>query len=97
MDRRFNRARYDADQAVAAFAARLKDAVDQDTVRKDLARVVQVALEPAHVSVWTSLDGWSNPARLASPVEPDSGPGGGGQVGPPELSGPARSQLPKSF
>jgi hypothetical protein len=54
VDRRFNRARYDADQTVAAFAARLKDAVDLDTVREDLARVVQTALEPAHVSVWTT-------------------------------------------
>ena len=54
MDQRFNRARYDADQTVAAFAARLKDAVDLDAVREDLARVVQAALEPAHVSVWTS-------------------------------------------
>ena len=54
VDRRFNRARYDADQTVAAFAARLKDAVDLDTVREDLTRVVQAALEPAHVSVWTS-------------------------------------------
>jgi phosphoglucomutase len=53
VDRRFNRARYDADQTVAAFAAQLKDAVDLDTVREDLARVVQRALEPAHVSVWT--------------------------------------------
>jgi hypothetical protein len=54
VDRRFNRARYDADQTVAAFAARLKDAVDLDSVRDDLARVVHQALEPAHVSVWTS-------------------------------------------
>jgi hypothetical protein len=54
VDRRFNRARYDADQMVAAFAARLKDAVDLDSVRDDLAGVVNRALEPAHVSVWTS-------------------------------------------
>ena len=54
VDRRFNRARYDADQTVAAFAARLKDAVDLDSVRDDLAGVVQQALEPAHLSLWIS-------------------------------------------
>jgi hypothetical protein len=54
VDRRFNRARYDAEATVAAFAARLKDAVDLDTVRDDLAQVVHAALQPAHVSVWTS-------------------------------------------
>jgi hypothetical protein len=54
VDRRFNRVRYDADQTVAAFAARLKDAVDLDAVQADLASVVQRALEPAHVSVWIS-------------------------------------------
>jgi hypothetical protein len=54
VDRRFNRARYDADQTVAAFAARLKDAVDLAAVRHDLAGVVHQALEPAHVSVWIS-------------------------------------------
>jgi hypothetical protein len=54
VDRRFNRARYDADQIVAAFAARLQDAVDLDSVRDDLTRVVQQALEPAHISVWVS-------------------------------------------
>jgi len=54
VDRRFNRARYDAGQTVAAFAARLKDAVDLDAVRDDLASVVHQALEPAHVSLWIS-------------------------------------------
>ncbi|HEX2823202.1 MAG TPA: hypothetical protein VHO07_24015 [Streptosporangiaceae bacterium] len=52
VDRRFNRARYDADRTVAAFAAGLKDAVDLDSVRDDLASVVGKALEPVHVSVW---------------------------------------------
>ena len=54
VDRRFNRARYDADQTVAAFAARLKDAVNLDSIRDDLTGVVHQALEPAHVSVWIS-------------------------------------------
>jgi hypothetical protein len=57
VDRRFNRARYNADQTVAAFAARLKDAVDLDSVRDDIAGVVNQALEPAHISVWISPRG----------------------------------------
>jgi hypothetical protein len=54
VDQRFNRARYDADKTVAAFAARLQDAVDLDRVRDDLASVVRKTLEPAQVSVWIS-------------------------------------------
>jgi hypothetical protein len=52
VDRRFNRARYDAERMVAAFAARLQDAVDPRAVRADLTGVIHTALEPAHVSVW---------------------------------------------
>ena len=54
VDRRFNRARYDADQTVAAFAARLQDGVHLDSIQDDLASAVHQALEPAHVSVWVS-------------------------------------------
>jgi hypothetical protein len=54
VDRRFNRVRYDGDRMVEAFAARLKDAVDLETVRTDLVGVVSQALEPAHASVWIS-------------------------------------------
>jgi hypothetical protein len=57
VDRRFNRVRYDADQAVAAFAARLRDAVDLDPVRTDLVAVVNSAVEPAHISVWIAGGG----------------------------------------
>jgi hypothetical protein len=52
VDRRFNRTRYDADRTLTAFAARLKDAVDQDAVRADLLGVVQRSLEPTHAAVW---------------------------------------------
>jgi hypothetical protein len=38
----------------SAFVVRLKDAVDLDSVRDDLAVVVSRALEPAHISVWIS-------------------------------------------
>src|SRR5579864_2295150 len=52
VDRRFNRARYDAERMVTAFAARLQDTVNPDAVRADLVGVVHTALEPTHVSVW---------------------------------------------
>ena len=53
VDRRFNRVRYDADQTIAAFAARLRGTVELDAVRSDLLAVVNTAVEPAHISVWT--------------------------------------------
>ena len=54
VDHRFNRARYDAERLVTAFAARLQDAVDTNAVEDDLTGVVHNALTPAHVSVWLS-------------------------------------------
>jgi hypothetical protein len=52
VDRRFNRARYDAEVTIAAFTARLRDAVDLETVQTELLEVVNRAVEPAHASVW---------------------------------------------
>ncbi len=52
VDRRFNRARYDADATIATFTARLRDAVDLETVRSELLEVVNRAVEPTHASVW---------------------------------------------
>ena len=51
VDRRFNRARYDADQTVAAFAARLKDAVELRRAGRPGQRGAR-ALEPARILVW---------------------------------------------
>jgi MFS family permease len=52
VDRRFNRAHYDAEATVAAFGLRLRDAVDVDSVLDELAAAAGGSLEPAHVSVW---------------------------------------------
>jgi MFS family permease len=57
VDRRFNRTRYDGDQVIAAFAARLQDAVDIDTVRAALIGAAYQALEPEHASVWVGQHG----------------------------------------
>jgi hypothetical protein len=52
VDRRFNRAHYDAEATVAAFTARLRDAVEIDAVRADLLDAVNRAVQPTQASVW---------------------------------------------
>jgi hypothetical protein len=52
VDRRFNRARYDAEAIIAAFTLRLRDAVDLDTVRSELLDSVNTAVQPTHLSAW---------------------------------------------
>jgi hypothetical protein len=52
VDRRFNRARYDAEATVQAFTAHLRGAIDLDTVQAGLVDAVNRAVEPASVSVW---------------------------------------------
>ena len=52
VDRRFNRARYDAEATTAAFTARLRDAVEIDAIRADLLDAVNRAVQPSHASVW---------------------------------------------
>jgi len=52
VDMRFNRARYDADQTVAEFSARLRNEVDIATLARDLDATVQGAVKPASVELW---------------------------------------------
>ena len=52
VDRRFNRARYDAARTVDMFAARLRDEVDVDIVHGELLGVASRAVQPTTVSLW---------------------------------------------
>jgi hypothetical protein len=52
VDRRFNRARFDADAIVAAFGAQLRDAIDLDSVQTRLVDAVERTLAPDHASLW---------------------------------------------
>jgi len=54
VDRRFNRAHYDAEATVAAFAGRLRGSVDLASIQEELAAAVGQAFEPTHVSVWVT-------------------------------------------
>jgi hypothetical protein len=53
VDRRFDRARYDAERTATAFARRLRDDVDLASVQGDLLGVVHGSLQPASVAIWT--------------------------------------------
>jgi hypothetical protein len=52
VDRRFNRAHYDAEQTALAFSIRLRDEVDLETVTTDLGMTVQQAVDPAASGLW---------------------------------------------
>ena len=52
VDRRFNRARYDASRTVAGFSARLRDQVDLDTLSAELLAAVDQTVQPSRASLW---------------------------------------------
>ncbi len=52
VDRRFNRARYDADATIAAFTSALRNEIDLDSVQRDLVDTVYRSVQPAHVAIW---------------------------------------------
>ena len=52
MDHRFNRTRYDAQLTASAFAGRLRDQIDLDSIVGEMRSVVDSSVQPANVSVW---------------------------------------------
>jgi hypothetical protein len=50
VDRRFNRARYDAARTVEGFSARLRHQVDLDTLTAELLAVVGQTMQPTRAS-----------------------------------------------
>lgn len=52
VDRRFDRARYDAARTLDGFAGRLQDEIDLDSLRAALLAVVGETMAPAQASLW---------------------------------------------
>ncbi len=52
VDRRFNRARFDAQVVVDAFVGRMRDGIDVDALKAELAHVVTRTMQPSSISLW---------------------------------------------
>ncbi len=52
IDRRFYRSKYDAARTLAAFSATLRNEVDLQQLREQLAAVVEETMQPTFVSLW---------------------------------------------
>jgi hypothetical protein len=52
VDRRFNRRKYNADNTIQAFSARLRDQIDLDTLSGELLAVVDQTVQPTAASLW---------------------------------------------
>jgi hypothetical protein len=57
VDHRFNRARYDAEATLDAFARQLRQAVEPDAVEASLLETLGRAVEPAHLTLWIRQPG----------------------------------------
>ncbi|HEV3498363.1 MAG TPA: hypothetical protein VHA34_18650, partial [Actinomycetes bacterium] len=52
VDRRFDRRRYDANNTIAAFSARLRQQIDLESLTGELLAVVEATTQPTNVSLW---------------------------------------------
>jgi hypothetical protein len=63
VDRRFNRARYDAARTVAGFAVRLREQVDLDALETELLAVVDQTMQPTQAWLWLRPPAHPRPLR----------------------------------
>jgi hypothetical protein len=59
VDRRFNRRRHDAAQAIQGFSDHLREQVDLDSLTGELLAVVEETMQPTHASLWLRPQPWS--------------------------------------
>ena len=52
VDRRFNRARYDAARTAEAYRSRLREQLDLEAITSDLAATAGATVQPTAVTVW---------------------------------------------
>ena len=55
VDRRFNRARFDAGRTLESFTSRLRDEVDVDALVEDLGATIRSTFGPKRLNVWTPV------------------------------------------
>jgi hypothetical protein len=71
VDRRFNRRRYNTAKTIQAFAARLREQIDLDTLSTELVAVIDQTMEPTRVSLWlqpSAHHSSGTPGREARPT-----------------------------
>jgi hypothetical protein len=58
MDWRFYHRKYNAEQALASFAALAREEVDLEEISARLLEVVEETVQPEHASLWLTGCGW---------------------------------------